>query len=142
MTVLVDTTVWSLGLRRRRERLSPPEEGLLIELERLIISDQAVLTGPIRQEVLSGVRGEGTFLTLRERLSKFHSLGIHPDDYDQAARFFNVCRSRGISGTHTDMLICALAYRHDVPVFSTDGDFPHYARHLPIRLHRPLPLAN
>jgi hypothetical protein len=35
------------------------------------------------------------------------------------------------------MLICAMAYRYDVPIFTTDPDFLGYAKHLPIRLHEP-----
>ncbi len=78
------------------------------------------------------------FEALQERLSSFRYLEILPGDYDQAARFFNLCRSHGITGSHIDMLICALAYRNGVPIFTTDGDFPDYARHLPIHLHVPV----
>jgi len=135
VNVLVDTTVWSLALRRRREKLSSLEQDLVMEWEDLAGSGRAVLMGPIRQEVLSGIREEKAFAALQVRLSKFRSLEVLPGDYDQAARFFNACRSRGISGTSIDMLICATAFRYKVPIFTTDPDFPQYARHVPIRLH-------
>jgi predicted nucleic acid-binding protein len=138
VTVLVDTTIWSLALRRRSQQLSPEERGLVEEWERLVTSRRAVLAGPIRQEVLSGVRSGKMFEALQERFSSFRYLEILPGDYDQAARFFNLCRSHGITGSHIDMLICALAYRNGVPIFTTDGDFPDYARHLPIHLHVPV----
>jgi predicted nucleic acid-binding protein len=138
VTVLVDTTIWSLALRRRSQNLSLEEKSLVEEWTRLVNSRQAVLAGPIRQEVLSGVRSEKMFETLQERLSSFRYLEILPGDYDQAARFFNLCRSHGITGSHVDMLLCALAHRNGVSIFSTDGDFPDYARHLPIHLHQPL----
>jgi len=135
VNVLIDTTVWSLALRRRREKLSSDEQDLVVEWETLARSGRVVLIGPIRQEVLSGIREEKVFAALQARLSEFRSLEVLPGDYDQAAGFFNVCRSRGISGTPIDMLICAIAFRHELPIFTTDPDFPQYARHIPIRLH-------
>lgn len=137
MNVLIDTTVWSLALRRRREKLSALEQDLVVEWENLALSGRAVLIGPVRQEVLSGIREETVFAALQARLSEFRSLEVLPGDYDKAARFFNTCRSRGVTGTPIDMLICALAFRHDLPIFTTDPDFPQYAGHIPIRLHSP-----
>lgn len=137
MNVLVDTTLWSLALRRRREKLSGFEQDLVAEWGDLAASGRAVLMGPIRQEVLSGIREEQVFAALQTRLTRFRSLEILPEDYDQAARFFNTCRSRGIAGTPIDMIICATAFRYQVPIFTTDPDFPQYARHVPIRLYSP-----
>ncbi len=137
MTVLVDTTVWSLALRRRSHQLSPLERRLVEHWAELVISGQAVLAGPIRQEVLSGIRSPEVFEALREKLSPFRYLEALPEDYDQAAQFFNLCRSKGVTGSHVDMLLCAITYRYGVPIFSTDGDFPLYAPHLPIHLYKP-----
>lgn len=107
----------------------------MVEWENLAASDCAVLVGPIRQEVLSGIRDEKVFTALQTRLAQFRSLEVLPGDYDQAARFFNICRSRGITGTPIDMIICATAHRHQIPIFTTDPDFPQYAGHIPIRLY-------
>ena len=137
MTVLVDTSLWSLALRRRPHQLSPAETRLVDEWADLVSSGRAVLIGPVHQEVLSGIRGEEAFEALRERLSAFRYLEILPGDYVQAAQFFNRCRSQGVTGSHVDMLICATAARYDVPIFTTDPDFSGYARHVPIRLHDP-----
>lgn len=137
MTVLVDTTIWSLALRRRAHQLSPEEKRLVEEWADLVTSGRAVLTGPVHQEVLSGIRSNEVFEDLYEKLSSFRYLENLPGDYVQAARFFNLCRSHGIAGSHVDMLICALAHRYSVPIFTTDPDFPGYAKHLPIRLHEP-----
>lgn len=137
MPVLVDTTVWSLALRRRSDQLSSLERGLVEHWAELVISGRAVLAGPIRQEILSGIRSPEVFEALRAKLLPFRYLEVLPQDYDQAALFFNLCRSKGVAGSHVDMLLCAVAYRYDVPIFSTDGDFPLYAPHLPIRLYKP-----
>ena len=135
MTVLVDTTIWSLALRRRPHQLSPEEVELVETWAELVTSGDAALIGPVLQEVLSGIRHVEVFEALHEKLSSFPYLKILPTDHVQAALFFNICRSRGIAGSHVDMLICASAHRYDVPIFTTDPDFGGYARHLPIRLY-------
>ena len=56
VTVLVDTTIWSLALRRRPDQLSPSDLELVSEWQDLAETNRAVLTGIIRQEVLSGIR--------------------------------------------------------------------------------------
>ncbi|MEK6208934.1 MAG: hypothetical protein AABM64_00985 [Pseudomonadota bacterium] len=68
MKVLVDTSVWSLALRRR----SPDrEEGIVRERGRLIAEFQVAMIGPFRQELLSGIREDGQYLTLRDKLRAF-----------------------------------------------------------------------
>lgn len=135
--VLVDTSIWSLALRRRAAALSAPERRLVEEWQRLVADGVATLIGPVRQEILSGVRRPEVFQQLRRALSDFPYLGIDPSDYDRAAEFFNLCRPHGITGGPIDMLIAAVAYRHDLPLFAADTDYARYARHLPLRLHRP-----
>ncbi len=131
MRVLIDTSVWSLALRRRKDSQNPEAE----ELRRLIIAHVAEIIGPIRQEILSGVRDAAQFARLEGHLAAFPDLPLLTDDYVTAAKFFNVCRSKGIQGSNTDFLICAVAVRHDFAIFTTDGDFPQFARCLPIVMH-------
>jgi predicted nucleic acid-binding protein len=134
--ILVDTSIWSLALRRRRAELSVEQHRVVEEWERLVSDGTASLIGPIRQEILSGVRQVDVFRALRRTLADFPYLGIESVDYDRAAEFFNACRARGITGGPIDMLIAAVASRHEMAVFATDPDFAQYARHVPLRLHR------
>jgi predicted nucleic acid-binding protein len=131
MRVLVDTSVWSLALRRGGSAQNPETA----ELRRLIAAHLADIIGPIRQEVLSGVRDQAQFAKLDAHLAAFPDLPLITEDYVTAAKFFNLCRAKGIQGSNTDFLICAVAVRHDLAIFTTDGDFPHFARCLPIVLH-------
>jgi predicted nucleic acid-binding protein len=131
MRVLIDTSVWSLALRRRKQAQNP-EAG---ELRSLISAHVAEIIGPIRQEVLSGVRDQAQFERLDTHLAAFPDLPLEAEDYVTAAKFFNLCRSKGIQGSNTDFLICAVAVRHDLAVFTTDGDFPLFAKCLPVVLH-------
>jgi predicted nucleic acid-binding protein len=131
MSVLVDTSVWSLALRRSEHARNPEAE----ELGRLIAAHVVEIIGPIRQEVLSGVRDPAQFERLQTRLDAFVDLSLIAEDYVTAAKFYNLCRAKGIQGSNTDFLICAVAMRRDLSVFTTDGDFSHFAKCLPIVLH-------
>jgi predicted nucleic acid-binding protein len=131
MKILVDTSVWSLALRRRQVDLSP----YIQELVKLINDMQVQMIGSIRQEILSGIKTEAHFDSVREHLRAFPDLPLVADDYEYAAELFNTLRGKGIQGSNTDFLICSVALRHSMPIFTTDNDFILFARHIPIKLH-------
>lgn len=135
--VLVDTSIWSLALRRRPKHLSPEAGTLKEELAELIREGRVRLIGPIRQELLSGISEETHFKQLRVRLLPFEDTRLETRDYEEAARCSNICRAAGVAGSSVDFLICATAMERRWPVFTTDRDFEKYARHLPIQLHAP-----
>ena len=132
MKVLVDTSIWSAALRRDKPAGSP----VVRELRRLIGDHLVAIIGPIRQELLSGIRDESQFKKLENHLTAFPDLDLTMEDYVAAAQFFNLCRAKGIQGSNTDFLICAAAVRNDLAIFTTDHDFPLFARYLPITLHK------
>jgi len=105
MKVLVDTSIWSMALRRATGSASAD----VGELRNLIRDHRVQMIGPIRQEILSGIRSESQFRRLQHHLASFPDLSILTEDYVTAARFFNLCRSKGIQGSNTDLLICAVA---------------------------------
>ncbi len=133
MKILVDTSVWSLALRRNMPT-DCPEVTELIELIREL---RVQIIGTVRQEILSGVKNQSQFLKLRNHLRAFPDLEVTTRDYESAAEFFNICRGKGIQGSNTDFLICAIAARYKTPIFTTDGDFTLFKPHLPITLHSP-----
>ena len=137
MRVLVDTTVWSLALRRRAGVLNEEQALLRQELTDLIADDRVAIVGPVRQEVLSGVRDPATFDRLRLRLRAFEDEPLDTDDFETAARMHNRCRQAGISGSVVDLLLCAVAQRRELSIFTTDADFTRYGTVLPIALHHP-----
>ncbi len=133
--VVVDTCVWSLLLRRRAARLGKSDQKSLAELKGLVFHGAARVLGPVRQEILSGVKSRSAFEQLRESLRSFPDEPIQLGDYEQAAEFFSHCRSAGVQGSPNDFLICAVAHRLDEAILTTDKDFARYAKSLPIRLH-------
>jgi predicted nucleic acid-binding protein len=138
MLVLVDTPIWSLALRRKDGDLNPREQHLTAALRELIQDGRAQLVGPVRQELLSGMREESSFKKLRDQLRAFEQVPLDAADYEEAAHLNNQCRARGVAGSAIDFLICATALRRNWQIFTTDRDFPRYAAVLPLKLHNPL----
>lgn len=132
MKVLVDTCVWSMALRRS-EASNGPEVSELMELIKEL---RIQLIGPVRQEILSGIKSVDQFTKLRDHLRPFPDLELTSTDFETAAEFYNLCRGKGVQGSNTDFLICAVAVRHQMPIFTTDADFTLFQQHLPIKLHR------
>ena len=130
--VLVDTSIWSQALRRGAKHNKDARQ----KLSDLIVGNRAEIIGPIRQELLSGIREKAQFETLQEHLAAFPDIAIQPEDYITAARFFNLCRSKGIQGSNTDYLICAIAVHHQLEIFTSDNDFKNYEKVLPIKLYK------
>ena len=131
MNVLVDSSVWSLALRRNTTN----EAIAIVNVLRDLIADgRVVLLGAIRQEVLSGVRYKEQFARLREYLRAFPDLELTTEDYELAAEFFNTCRSNGVQGSNTDFLLCAVAHRRGYSIFTTDNDFENFRSHIPVVL--------
>ncbi len=133
MKVLVDTCVWSLALRRGAAQ----ESEHVRELRELIRELRAQLIGPIRQELLSGVKSRRQFGLLRDYLRAFEDVDLTTEDYEVAAEYFNEARKKGIQGSNTDFLICAAAARRNMAVFTTDRDFFRFKTIFPVELHRP-----
>lgn len=135
MKVLIDTSIWSLALRRRPRDLNPGETLLVSELVELVQEGRAGMIGPIRQELLSGIKSSVQFEELRKTLRAFADEPVGAEDHEAAARASNTCRAKGIATTVVDMLICAVAHRRGMSAFTTDPDFSKYARWLSVKLH-------
>ncbi len=131
MKVLVDTPIWSYAFRSKKEGFELHVE----ELESLITDQRVLIIGPIRQEVLSGYSDIRKFEKLNEKLKHFENTSIIDDDYIQAAKFANICRKKGIQGSHTDFIICSVAHRVQAQIFTTDNDFGYYEKHVPVLLY-------
>jgi predicted nucleic acid-binding protein len=127
--VLVDTCVWSLALRRKE-----PDARRAGVLADLVKDGRVVMIGPIRQELLSGVRVAAQFERLRDTLAAFPDLPLRTEHFEKAAAFANLCRAKGVQGSAIDFLICAVAHVEELLIFTVDADFMEFERHLPLSL--------
>lgn len=130
MKVIVDTSIWSLALRRKK--IQDFKEVKF--LESLIDNQNVCLLGPIRQELLSGIKDHKQFKQLKEIFSFYDDYPILTKDYELAAEYYNLCRGRGLQGSNTDFLICAVSNRSRFPIFTTDKDFEKFAKFIQITL--------
>jgi predicted nucleic acid-binding protein len=130
MKVIVDTSAWSLFLRRDTNKAEPQ----VAQLRQYIQEGRAQMPGIVRQELLSGIKDEAQFKRLSHLLDGFPDILAISEDHLTAAKFFNQCRQKGIQGSPVDFLICAIALRVKAPILTTDKDFTSYAKVIPIRL--------
>jgi len=137
VNVLVDTSIWSLALRRKAHDLNPAKRATVAELTNLIQEGRARIIGLIRQELLSGIKTSSQYEKLRTILRSFPDEPIATADYEAAAKAGNDCRARGVAVSVADILICVIATARDWSIFATDPDFKSYARILPLKLHTP-----
>jgi len=122
MIVLADTSVWSLALRRRKSAiLNSAEQRFVQWLSEAIQEGRIAIIGPIRQELLSGIRHQAEFDKLKATLDDFRDEPIETADYEHAARLCNALRARGIPCGAIDILICAVALRRKWEVLTSDA---------------------
>lgn len=134
MTLLVDTSVWSLALRR--DGASAAQEVRALQ-EAIMGSDAVVTTGLVLQELLQGFNGPSAAAAIIERFQALPILAPDRSDHIAAAQVRNVCRRSGVQIGTIDALLIQLCGRHDLTLLSTDKDFVHAARHVPFKLWRP-----
>jgi predicted nucleic acid-binding protein len=137
VNVLVDTSIWSLALRRKARDLNPMERAAVAELTNLIQEGRARIIGVIRQELLSGIKTPTQYEKLRDVLRAFPDEPVTTADYEAAAKAGNDCRARGVAVSVSDILICAIAIARDWSIFAADPDFQSYARILSLKVHPP-----
>ena len=134
MSLFVDTSVWSLALRRDSSG-DGPECGRLREA---LASQEAVYTtGLVLQELLQGFRGPKARDSIVEHFAALPMIVPGRDDHIAAADIRNTCRRQGVQLGTIDALLARLCLHHDLEMLTTDGDFHHAARHTPLRIWRP-----
>ena len=100
--------------------MSGEEQFMVASLTEAIEDGRVAILGPIRQEVLSGIKDQAQFDKLRARLASFHDEPLTTLHYEEAARLFNLCRSRGVECRATDILICAVAVQKQCAILTID----------------------
>lgn len=131
MTLLVDTSVWSLALRRD----GPVEAKEVIALrEALDGADSVVTTGLVLQELLQGFSGPKAKEAIIERFGALPVIQPDRQDHVAAAEVRNACRRGGVQIGTIDALLVQLCGRYEMTLLTSDKDFANAARHVPFRL--------
>lgn len=130
MNVLVETSVWSLALRR--DAATAPEVALLARA--LKMGDTVLTTGLILQELLQGFEGPRASDQIMRHFAVLPFIAPDVQDHVEAAKLRNLCRRKGVQVGTIDALIAQLCIRHELQLLSSDRDFRHIAKHVPLVL--------
>ncbi len=130
MTLLVDTSVWSLALRRDAEATEIEVQQLK---DALLGSEIVVTTGLVLQELLQGFSSPKAQAQIVQRFAALPLLQPDREDHISAAGLRNVCRKAGVQLGTVDALLAQLCIRHDLTLLTTDKDFLHAAKHCRLR---------
>lgn len=133
MSLFVDTSVWSLLLRRDRPADLPQVRALVRALE---TGERVVTTGLVLQELLQGFSGAKAHDLIVDRFAAFPLLTPDREDHIAAASLRNLCRKRGIQIGTIDALLGQLCLRHGLTLLTTDQDFAYLAKHCELQLWR------
>jgi hypothetical protein len=121
LKIIVDTCVWSLSLRRRDlTRITGDERQMLMQLTDAIRDGRVAIVGPIRQEILSGIRNRAQFAKTEGFLDPFPDEEITAADHVEAARLYNLCQDHGVQCGPVDFLLCAVAIRKHFGILTND----------------------
>jgi predicted nucleic acid-binding protein len=131
VTLLADTSVWSLAFRRDSDAGAPQVAALRAALSG---GEAIVTTGLILQELLQGFAGPRARQEIVQRFEALPLLVPDRADHIDAAELRNRCRRSGIQVGTIDALMAQLCIRHELVLLTTDGDFVLAARHCALRI--------
>jgi predicted nucleic acid-binding protein len=134
VNLFVDTSVWSLALRRDRPPATPEVDRLVAALER---GETLMTTGLVLQELLQGFSGAKAHKQIVARFAAFPLLTPDRHDHIEAAEVRNACRRKGIQAGTIDALLAQLCLRHDLTLLTTDNDFRLIAQVRPLSIWSP-----
>ena len=131
MRTLVDTSVWSLALRKQGPAQHPAVRQLATFIEE---QEEIVLIGLIVQEILQAFRSKSTVETATGYLGVFPIIRLERMDFIEAARLFRRSRAKGLTVSTPDCQIAAAAISYDCSLLTTDQDFHRLTAVCPLRL--------
>jgi predicted nucleic acid-binding protein len=132
--LFVDTSVWSLALRRNVAASLPEVEAL----RRAINAGEAIITtGLVLQELLQGFSGPRAPEQIIERFAALPFLTPTRTDHINAAELRNECRRRGVQVGTIDALLAQLCIQHNLTMLATDRDFRHMAGYCSLKIWNP-----
>jgi len=133
MKILIDTSIWSLALRRQSGVVNPESVMLRTLIEQ---GEDIHLLGIILQEVLQGIKNPKDFHILKDYLDAFPLIELTREDYIKAAELKNRLIKKGKQISTIDALIASASISNSCYLFTTDKDFEHIAQHSSLKLFR------
>jgi predicted nucleic acid-binding protein len=130
LSLLVDTSVWSLVLRRN----APTDTAEAHRLAEALRTGEVLTTGLVVQELLQGFAGPRDRDLIVARFATLPLLAPDRRDHIEAAELRNQCRRHGLQIGTIDALLAQLCVRHDLTLLTADSDFRGMARHCELKV--------
>lgn len=124
---LVDTSVWIEFFRGKKNIIKK-------RLEKLLDENQAVVSGIILAELLTGISNEKDQRFLEECFLGLPYLETTREMFTAAGKMGAALRKKGITLPISDLLIAALARTHALTVLTLDNHFQTLARPLNVQM--------
>lgn len=131
MKILIDTSIWSVALRRQTDILNPEALVLKTLIEQ---GEDIYLLGIILQEVLQGIKNPKDFHALKKYFKAFPIIKLTREDYIKAAELKNLLMKKGKQASTIDALIASAAISYNCHLFTADEDFGHIAKYSQLKL--------
>ena len=129
--VIIDTSVWSEALRRKKNTINSSETIIRKIIEKDI---EILLLGIILQEILSGISNEKLYNEIKKILDDFVYLKTTKNDYIYASELSNKCRSNGIKAGSIDYLIASTTIQNDLYLVTYDKDFVNISKYTDLKI--------
>ncbi len=131
---VIDTSVWSRALRRRKRSEDETPSAALIRT--LVLDNEPIgVPGIVLQELLSGVRTKKEFERLRKVLDPFPLLLATEEHHILAATLYNTCKSNGLNVSPTDVLVASTAMHCRGALITADSDYRRMSEHIDLVVH-------
>ena len=131
MKFLVDTSVWSESLRRKKSSMDSAET----ILSKLILNEyEIVIVGIVLQEILSGITDKKLFAEINTILADFPYIEATKQDYVFAAELRNLLKTKGVTAGSFDFLIAVFLICNDLTLVTLDQDFTYIAEHTDLKI--------
>lgn len=129
--VIIDTSVWSEALRRKKNTINSS----VAIIRKIIEKDiEILLLGIILQEILSGISNEKLYNEIKKILDDFVYLETTKNDYIYASELSNKCRSNGIKAGSIDYLIASTTIQNDLHLVTYDKDFVNISKYTDLKI--------
>lgn len=130
----MDTSVWSLALRRDQRSSVPAVEFLRKAIQ---AGEVIFTTGLVLQELLQGFGRPRAREQIIARFALLPFIVAERADHIEAADLRNTCRRKGLQVGTIDALLGQLCIRHGLDMLTTDDDFQRMARFSPLAVVSP-----
>ncbi|ULQ60227.1 PIN domain-containing protein [Brucepastera parasyntrophica] len=134
MKVLVDASVWLVAFSKTSRNAQASE--ITDMLASLMRDLRVIITGQIRQELLSSIPDKTVRDVIRRKMLALENYDPVTEDYELAAELALKSAAAGVQGNPADFLNCAVAVRNNWEIFTCNEDFMQYKKILQVKVFR------